>query len=241
MEEYVKPTGFKAKAENFWYHYKWHTVAAIFVLVVTVILSVQMCSKESYDAYILYAGHHEIKRTSSDGDLPEYQKIRSSLGLACEDFDNDKNVNVALLNLYVINSEEAAEALKGNSDFEVNESLVREDTEKLRQTLLFGEYFVCFLSERLFSEYEAEYGGALFMPIAPYTKEGVEYRYASERGIYLSSTEFGKIPEMASLPDDTVICIRALSDVSTHFNKTESEKQFERGETVLKNILSYGN
>ncbi len=233
-------TPFKEKAENFWYHYKWHSIAAVFAVVVIIILTLQMCSKEAFDAYILYAGNYEISRNSSDGDLSAYQQISSSFKTVCEDFDEDGNVNPALLNLYVLNSDEIAEALEGKDGYEINESLIREDTETLHQTLLFGEYFVCLLSERLFLEYEAEYGGALFAPIAEYTADGAEYRYASEHGIYLSSTAFGQRPEMAKLPEDTVICIRALSEVSTHFSKKEMTRQFERGEKIITNILAYG-
>lgn len=238
MKEYASPRDFNEKVENFWYHYKWHTIAAIVALFVIIISTVQMCSKESYDTYILYAGTYEIKRTSSDGDVSEYQKVRSAFKNVCEDFDNDKNVNPALLNLYVLNSEEAKEILNGQEGYEINESLIREDTETLKQNILYGEYFVCLLSERLFLEYEEAYGGALFAPIEPYTHQGESYRYASERGIYLNSTDFGALPEMAGFPEDTVICIRALSDVSTHFSEKENTKQFERAEVVLTNILA---
>ena len=37
------------KLENFWYHYKWHTITAVFVIVVGVILTLQLCTKVDFD------------------------------------------------------------------------------------------------------------------------------------------------------------------------------------------------
>ena len=50
-------SGWQAWLENFWYHYKWHTIASVFVLLVVTIITVQMCTRTTYDAYIVYAGN----------------------------------------------------------------------------------------------------------------------------------------------------------------------------------------
>ena len=110
----------RAWLENFWYHYKIHTVAAIFALIVLVVLCVQTCSRVSYDAHILYAGPHEIKH-SSDG---EYLNAVSSFKRVAEDFDGDGATNVNLLNLFVINDEEADALLAENPGKEINATLV---------------------------------------------------------------------------------------------------------------------
>ena len=229
------------KIENFWYHYKWHTVVAAFLLVAILVMSLQMCQKTSYDAYILYAGTHEISRSSADGDTP-YNNAVSSLKKVCEDFDGDENVNISLLNLFVLNNKEIEDALEGTTGKEINQALITEDTETLKNTLLFGEYYVCFLSERLFFEYEEAYDGAMFAALKDYTAREGEYIYASERGIYLSSpalSDFYSLPVIAELPEDTVICLRQLSEVSTLFGKEQNETHFKRGESIIKNILSY--
>lgn len=227
------------KLENFWYHYKWHSVVAAFLVVVITISSLQMCSKADYDSYILYAGNYEIKKTN-EGGANHYLDMLSSLKRIGEDFDNDGNVNISLLNLYVLNAEEIEEAEKNLEDGEsINESLIMEDTSTLSTTLLYGEHYVCFLSERIFLENEAKYEGLLFAPIRSYASDSGEYEYASEHGVYLRSLDIYSLPEICELPDDTVVCIRRLSEVSSVFGKKDNEEYFRRAEILIRNILGY--
>lgn len=227
------------KIENFFYYYKWHTVVALFLIVVFVVLSFQTCRKTEYDAKILYAGTYEIKHTSSDGNIAPYVSFVSSLKEVCDDYNSDDNVNISLLNLFVLNKEEANLLLEKHPGMEINSTLVKEDSETLVQTLLYGEYFVCFLSERLFLEYEEKYGGLLFAKVDKYLSDDTEYELVSECGVYLRSLNFYTLPEIEKLPQDTVVCIRALSDVSTRFNKKENKEAFRRGEEIITNIFAY--
>ena len=228
------------KLENFWYYYKWHTGVAAFVILVSTILLFQTCSKVEPDAYILYAGTHDIQRVGQNGDVSEYEGALSSLNRICNDYDGDGIINISLLDLFVVNGDEADALLESNPGAEINSALVKEDADTLHQKLLFGEYYLCFLSERLFKEYEERYEGAIFVKIAPYTKEGAEYEYASECGIYLRSLPFANLPEIEKLPDDTVVCLRQLSDISTKLGASDNEEHFARGEEMLKKLLSYG-
>lgn len=227
------------KLENFWYHYKWHTIAAVTVIVIALVLILQTCSRVSYDAYILYAGPYEIKKTSESGDIPPYSEMLSSLKKLCSDYDNDGNVNVTLQNLFVLNDEEANELYDINPGQGINTTLVQEDTKSLSQNMLYGDYYVCFLSERLFLEYEAKYSGALFCKVEDYLDSEGEYELASERGVYLRSLDIYSLPAISSLPDDTVVCLRSLSEVSSRLNKSGSQKAFTRGEEMFKSILSF--
>ena len=225
------------KLENFWYHYKWHSIVAVFLVIAITVLSLQMCQKTEYDAHILYAGTHEISHSSTDGEAP-YYVATGSLKRVVGDFNDDGAVNVSLLNLFVLNDAEIEAALAGTEGKEINESLILEDTETLKNTLLFGEYYVCFLSERLFLEYDAQYEGALFSEVADYIGD-VECETVSGRGVYLRSLAYYDLPEICNLPEDTVVCLRKLSEVSTLFGKAENEKNFHRGEIIFKNIISY--
>ena len=67
----IKKGKFLRWLENFWYHYKWHSLIAAFLIFTVTVCTVQMCRKESYDMHILYAGGHSFQRNSEDGDYPE--------------------------------------------------------------------------------------------------------------------------------------------------------------------------
>ena len=80
----------------------------------------------------------------------------------------------------------------------------------------------------------------MFAPLEEYAVDGVEYEYASERGIYLRSLPFGDLPYISDLPDDTVVALRRLSELSSHFGSAENQELFRRGEDIITKILSYG-
>ena len=222
------------RIENFWYYHKWHTIVAAFLVVAILIMTLQFCQKTSFDAHIVYAGHYEIERMSGDGDSP-YSNILSELKLVTPDIDGDGTINIDFRNLFVINDAEAEALIQGKDGYEINYNLVKEDSNTFYQLMLMSDYYVCFLSERLFLEYSEKYDG-IFAPIAPYTAEGKEYEYVGESGIYLRSLDgFGTLPEFSKLPDDTVICLRALSDMS----KSRYKDTFKASEQIVKNILSY--
>ena len=230
---------FLSKFENFWYHYKWHSIIAAILLITVTVLSVQMCTKESYDIHIIYAGDHEIKKTSQGGNISPYRNALSSFKKVTDDFDDDGNVNINLLNLFIVNTDEASELLNKNPGMEINETLVREDTDTFDGALVYGEHYLVFLSERLYLEAEARYEGAVFMPVAGYVPDGTDAELCGTHGVYLRSLPFYSLPEICNLPDDTVVCLRKLSEVSTAFGKKENEKNFKRAETVFKNILAF--
>jgi hypothetical protein len=226
---------FLEKLGNFWYYHKWHTLIGVFVVAVLVILTVQMCQRTTFDAHIVYAGNYEIDRVGTPGNTSAYDNMLSELKLVVKDADGDGEVHLDFKNLFVVNDKEADE-LTGNKDgYEINHALVREDAESLYQYMIMSEYYLCFLSERLFLEYSESQSG-LFTPIAPYASADREYEYAGECGIYLRSVgDFATLPQFSNLPDDTVICLRSLSEVS----KRRHEKDFKTAEDILRRILSY--
>jgi hypothetical protein len=97
------------------------------------------------------------------------------------------------------------------------------------------------LSEALYEEYYNRYeGGALFVDLSSYVQDSAaepEYVGDGNRGIKLSSLPFKNLPEISSLPEDTVLCLRTLSQGP--FNSGGNTEQFERAQQVIRNILSF--
>ena len=226
------------RLDNFWYHYKWHTLIALFAIFVAVICTLQTCSRESYDIHILYAGNREVKRTSASGGVIEYETFLDDLARIGEDFDGNGKVTVSLKTLFSLTPDEVKEIEK-NHELEVNRTLLQQDAATLSQLMTYGDYYLCFLSESVYKDYRDRDGISLFAPLASYAAgtEGVRLTDAGD-GIYLSSVDFGSLPLLAEFPEDTVICLRALTEFTEKTDRTSREK-FENSEKVLENLLAF--
>lgn len=234
--ETVKKAPLKERIENFWYHYKWHSIVTVFVLIVMTVFTVQMCQRESYDVHVLYAGSHPIAHTSSDGDLPPYRNMITTLKKYAGDYNGDGEISVNLLDLFVMTSKEIDAMKDKDPDAEVNYTLIQQDYAALDSNVVYSDYYIIFISDELFFKYEEQYENALFAPLAPYTDPNGEYEFASERGIYLRSLSFYSQPEICNLPDNTVVCLRNLSEISATFSNN-SEQLFLASEKMMKKIL----
>ncbi len=234
--------GFSKRLENFWYHYKWHTIAALFVIVVISVCVTQCATNTRYDIQVLYAGNHAFGRTSEDGGYSEYATMMSTLRDFAEDYDENGETNVSFLDLYLLTKDEIAELEKNpETNAPVSYQLLQENTAMLKNNLDMSEYYVCFLSERLFRQYsEGEANKDRFARIESYTAEGGEYDYVSEYGIRLSSLDIKELPGFNHLDaEDTVVCIRQVSAMSVMVAGKASQRQFENGEKMLRAILAY--
>ena len=67
-------TKFSEWLDNYWYHYKWHTIAVLFAIFVVVICTFQMCRRTVTDIQIMYAGNEDISMSRGEaackGDPP---------------------------------------------------------------------------------------------------------------------------------------------------------------------------
>lgn len=243
----LKKGRFAGWLENYFYHYKWHTLAAIFVIIAVLVCSIQMCSKESVDVYIMYAGQRDIKSIRLENDVQEYTKVQKSLSEAVRDFDEDGSVNISLEALYMLSNDEilkieeeiAEKKANGEEVEEINLSVLVENNQIFKEKVLYSEYYVCILSESLYNAYKVVEGVKIFVPLESFVKKGGSVSYLDDSAIYLNSLDFGKLPGLSQMPDDTVVALRSMSAVSAHFNKKDNEELYERSKEVIENILNY--
>ena len=231
-------TPFTERLENYWYHYKWHTIVAVFVLVVLLVVGLQMCSKESYDAYVLYAGDKELERDSKNGEIPLYNTVLSSLGRVAEDYNGDGETLISLTTLLALTSEQIKDA-ENNPDLEVNYGLLQSDRQTLEDRMLYSEYYVCLLSPEVYEDFKTVNDVRIFANLAPYAPESSSLEYYSESAIKLSSTDFYKLPGISQLPEDTLICLRLSSAVADAFGGEKNAENFKHAEDIVRNMLSY--
>ncbi len=204
-----------ARLDNFWYHYKWHTIVAAFLVIVFVIITVSMCNKVDYDVHITYAGDYLVGKNEAG-----YGEALKSLKRASEDFDGDGEVNISFTNYYI-----------SKEDYS-------EDYSKLQDSMWLSDYYVFFLSESLYKDFSGKIDGGLFTSLEPYVGDAAGIRYASsdKAGIYLNSMKISKLPSLCDFPDDTVVCLKKKI---TNYDKDANEENFEIGEKVIKNMIFF--
>lgn len=90
-ENLVRPKGFKATVENFWYHYKFHTIVCL-LLVITLAVSIAQCStKTEYDYKIVVATKSMPLTTT------QLTALKNELTPYGTDLNGDGQVNILLV------------------------------------------------------------------------------------------------------------------------------------------------
>ena len=112
MSEYIEgvgevqaPRGFKERAVNFWYHYKWHSVTSLILVFAITVCMLQFCKKEDYDIHILYIGNHVVGKTLNESGEAEIQKSLSSFKKITKDYDDDGKIKVNFTNYYFLSAD----------------------------------------------------------------------------------------------------------------------------------------
>ena len=212
----IKKGRFGTWFENFWYHYKWHTIAIFFIIIVVTICTVQMCSKEEYDVHIIYAGSYDVRGQDSENDISAYETVQKSLNEAVRDFDENGKVTSSLEALYMLSSQERKEMEEelaemknnGQGSYELNYTLLNENDSTFRDRITFSDYYVFIISEPIYNAYQRiEQGVPLFASLREFVNEDTEVEFLDDSAIYLSSTEFGKLPGLCDLPENTLISL----------------------------------
>ena len=239
MEEYKRDSDLpqytvKQKLENYWYHYKWHTIVALFLIFAITISVLQFCSKTEYDAYLMYAGPY-------DATVSETRDIVSSLESVSDDYNGDGEINIGFLNLFMMTSKQIEERNAVGDGYTVNTKLVSDNTGVFHQEIQTGEVVIFLLDPSWFDFLYSETENKNFlMKISDITEETNEnFRYYNECGIYLNSTPLSSLPGLCNLPENTILCIRTNGSLSSIFHKKAAEKNHSIHVAFFRKLLEY--
>ncbi len=122
----MNKTEFQKKWENFWYYYKWHTIAGVFVLLLVSVFIKDMVTKEKYDATVMLATSYYV-------DDAKTEQLKATLEPYFTDIDGNGEVNLFILPIYMeggVGSESGdmqhayAMQMKMVSEISVNPSMI---------------------------------------------------------------------------------------------------------------------
>lgn len=87
----VAPKTFKEKMQNYWFHFKWHTIGAVFTVIVLVVLVSQCASRTDWDMQIMYFTYTPVMDDQTAA-------IGNYLETISEDINGDGEVHINVIN-----------------------------------------------------------------------------------------------------------------------------------------------
>ena len=87
----IVPKTFKEKVQNYWFHFKWHTIGVIFLVLAITILTVQCANREKYDFQVIYFAYDACLDVQLD-------KVEEYIETYAGDINGDGNANVNVIN-----------------------------------------------------------------------------------------------------------------------------------------------
>lgn len=200
--EIARPRGVRAFLENFWYHYKFATIAVVAAVAVIGVGVYQLLSRVTPDAYIMLSGPFFYENT---------EPVMSAFAEAMdEDYNGDGEKVVNILHTVRYNEEQIA-ALESMAEasgekFEFDRSFNAQEYERFQNEIMVGESLICIMDSSLYAEV-ADSG--VFMTIRDALGYVPEYA-ADDCALYFKETGLAKYYSIFNrLPDDTVIAIRS--------------------------------
>ncbi len=207
--------------DNFWYHYKWHTIIGLFILIVLTVGLVQIIRRPSYDTMLTCAAPYRM----SEEEKAAFDQLLSKV--CPEDFDGngEKKINFTMYQVY---SDEEAKAEKESAEatgdeYYFNGTFYAEEYQNFIFFTQTGEGAVCIVSNYVYKT---------LIDTDPVRLRPMSSLYSADQlpkgvtedgyGVILGETDFYIYhPEARVLPDDLIVCLlkpTLNSDEDTYAN-----------------------
>lgn len=208
--------------ENMWYHYKWLIIFGGLLIAFLVISCFQFFANDDPDVNILHMGPMYISPEVAD-------KIEATVGGMAEDYNDDGEVNVAILDI-TVNKFGTDESNTFNYD-QYNSALQRFQTEiRAGDAVIYlidKEYFDICVSEGLLTPLDEVIDDA-YMP--ENTVDGY--------GVYVSELDAFGLEGLSSVPDTAILCLRR-SPEKDEIKYGRTQETWEGNRKTFVNIIKY--
>lgn len=232
----VKDDSVAGRAENFWYHYKWHTLIAIAVFIIAVVGISQMVRNASAksDLSVMYAGPASIHSREAEDLKDTLSEILST------DLNADGTKRVYLYSIRLLSDDQIAlakaEAKKNGSEAGVNEAENRKNREAFSDLVFTGECGLMFLDGSLFNSVKDAGGLEKLSDALGYEPDKSFDGY----GIRLCDIPaYEKYDALKVMPTETIVCLRAVSTAGgVMISEKDAKFNNAAGKRLLKDLLS---
>lgn len=227
---------FRIWLDNYWYHYKWHTlIALVFIITFAIGIGQIVVEKNDYDVFALYAGPEYLHREPHDAIVEDMKKAANKVaGNDGEEKDINLQMLIYLTDDQITAQKEAVEA-KGEVftfDFLENNNVF----ETFMKQLVSGENVIMFLDPYMYEV--AEKNEAVYK-IKDIMGRNVPGMTASGMGINLyESGLVEKYPSFKALPEDCIVCFKRVTHAMKLIGKSESEEKHKFQLEVARELFS---
>lgn len=226
---------FRRKLDNFWFHYKFHAITTLCVVLMLAIMIPQCLFRPSYDAYILYAGP---MMDCSGGET--VQGVQSSLlGLGMPDYNGDGKREVMYRPLFLLSQEQQEEMAKEDPNFSRN-TFLAENRNLFSSELAVGECYICLLDPSIFLDLKDD-GWIVNMNeiLAP---GDIPVNGYDDFGVPLSSLDFGKyFAGFNNMPKDTVLCFRYMTVTADMAAGEQTSEKRQNAIDLFRRMLTFSS
>ena len=217
--------------ENFWYHYKIHTIIAAAAIVFLTVVGVQIATKQSYDLYVLYAGPTNVNETYSTGTA-----IVKKMEAGFAEISGDADHKTTVQSFVWVNDRLAAEYKK--NDVAVNAAQNRKMLGTVLDAIASGKSAIMLLDPDIFEDVRDKGALEKLADVLGYEVGGA----LDEYGVRLADTSFGRsFAGFRELPDDTVLCVRNLQNGFSLVGQSTGDEKWDRQLDVFRAMMNYGS
>ncbi|MBP3919368.1 MAG: hypothetical protein J6I50_09410 [Clostridia bacterium] len=232
-EQLSKPS---SALENFWYHYKWHTLIIGFFVVFFIIAIAQMTGKPSYDAHILYTGPAYLDgETISDilSVMEEASHAAAPVNDNPADYTKDQKLNLDF-NKIIYVSEALAKQYQEDGVY-FNALTNQSSRGQFDNFIMVGEYVILLIDQSLYQETVDTGAFCSLEDVLGYVPENAY----DTCGFFIGDLPIGNANGFRQLPRDTIICCRAKSYVNNFNKKVQNEDQYAAQLALFRQLVAY--
>lgn len=220
--------------DNYWYHYKWHTLIALFFITFLTVTIWQLAVKTDEDVMILYAGPYYPTGNESLDITNSFKSVMR------EDFNGDGKKFVDMVILQLMTDEQlAAEIARANELGSIslyNQSTLNENRNKFTTQIFAGETVICLIDPSWYNNVYESGGFITFEEVLGYKPDNM----IDDCSMYLFDTQFGQyFTALNVFPKDTIICVRRMSTVSAFKNKDKEIIRYNNQLDMFRDIINF--
>ncbi len=213
--------------ENYWYHYKWHTIVAVFLIAVITFLIVQGVTKETHNFQIMYAGPANLDAAKKEELSDPFRQLQGAV--------KDEDDRIAFASIYLL-TEAQMEGEILLTDF--NRANLHANRQQFNTYTATGECLIYLLDPAWYTQLKDANALVPLSDVLGATPQNA----LDEYGVRFKDTAFAKLfaEKFAVLPDDTVLCMRRFATGMTIGDDDAQKERYQTELAYYKKLLTFG-